>query len=145
MFSAKLRAAKLSQLPFGFKFTRNFAEAEGYCATDDQGLNRLSALSSLGTSTLVNFIAGRDVIGLNRLSALSSLGTGEKVSVNDYYGLMSQSPFGFKFTRNTNEATMKVADIFMSQLPFGFKFTRNGIGPRLGIPVTFQVSIAFRL
>ena len=63
-----------SQLPFGFKFTRNpwSRETKVYMETC---LNCLSALSSLGTSLVEAKMWVLEHAGLNCLSALSSLGT----------------------------------------------------------------------
>ena len=71
---------------------------------------------------------------LNRLSALSSLGTGEVVVEQHHPSRpRSQSPFGFKFTRNVTQEVKNAAElIILSQSPFGFKFTRNQPGVRHG-------------
>ena len=69
---------------------------------------------------------------LNRLSALSSLGTGigPRIGIPNNF-VKSQSPFGFKFTRNFQKADPEKQGAILSQSPFGFKFTRNNAFARL--------------
>ena len=92
-----------SQSPFGFKFTRNPDWMSPQHLRHNTRLNRLSALSSLGTSSLTSILSALSKEGLNRLSALSSLGTFKNRWKPYAITTTSQSPFGFKFTRNLFE------------------------------------------
>ena len=93
--------AVASQSPFGFKFTRN---KDGNPITREIGT--ILSQSPFGFKFTRNSVRReplmkRRVSSLNRLSALSSLGTSRVLRKNTAWPVKpSQSPFGFKFTRN---------------------------------------------